>query len=175
MIDLLHAMGTNECELVKRVALRVTEVVRAIMVASGQETAWLCLRAFTPIDLYDLSRWHMDGYYFTPTNKEDLMYKFAVTLRGASTLFYPVSQVERNKVWKKTINREYMQAFCKQDQMVSPQQGEGVFFIGGRTDQSALHSEPSIRENRLFFSIVPCNEKQIGELKKKVRPLPIKK
>ena len=69
----------------------------------------------------------------------------------------------------KVRDRNYMKEFCQIENIVSPRLGEGVVFVGGRgVGLAALHSEPPIHENRLFFSIVPCTENQLVELKARV-------
>ena len=167
---LLTTIGNNDPEVVVRIAHIISDITNKVMVISGEETAWISLRAFIPSHDYDMPRWHMDGYYFTPQDKSTVMYKFAITLLGDGTMFYPVEADQRREVWRKTINRPYMRDYCKQEQIIHAHQGQGAFFVSCRTTQSALHSEPPITKPRLFLSIVPCNEKQIEELKKKVNP-----
>jgi hypothetical protein len=165
--DFLSGIGMNERRLVERAAARLAQITHQIVELSGRETAWVHLRASVPTDRYDIPRWHMDGYYFTPVEGY-LMYKFAVTLVGPSTLFYPIPQELRRTAWRHMLDRKYMQEFCQADRVMSPKEGEGVVFLAGKKTESALHSEPPIHQNRLFFSITPCNEKQLAELKVKV-------
>ena len=165
--DFLSKIGENDENLVLRVASRLTQITNQFMASSQRETAWVHLRASVPTDRYDIPRWHMDGYYFTPVEGY-LMYKFAVTLVGPSTLYYPIPQELRRTAWRHMLDRKYMQEFCQADRVMSPKEGEGVVFLAGKKTESALHSEPPIHQNRLFFSITPCNEKQLAELKVKV-------
>lgn len=165
--DFLSKIGENDENLVLRVASRLTQITNQFMASSQRETAWVHLRASVPTTAYDIPRWHMDGPYFTAAEDEQ-MYKFAVTLIGAPTLFYLLPQELRQTAWRHMRNRKFMQEFCHADLVVSPKQGEGALFLGGRKNESALHTEPPIHQNRLFFSIIPCNEKQLIELKAKV-------
>lgn len=48
--------------------------------------------------------------------------------------------------------------------------GDGVVFIVGDEDFSAVHSESPIYSDRLFISIVPGTKKQIQELYDKWNP-----
>lgn len=175
VIPFLRDLGTDNEILLAAAAQRITDIVELLIHTSDRTTAWISLRALVPTDLYDLARWHMDGFYFSPQGPEELLYKFAITLRGASTLFYPVIKEERRAVWYKTPDRAYMNQLCKPEKIIRPERGEGVVFLSGRVAQSALHAEPPIDEVRLFLSVVPCDEKQIEELKKRVRYQPVNK
>lgn len=164
----LSNIGENEQSLIMRVAARLAQLTDQIMKASGRETAWVHLRASVPTDAYDTPRWHFDGNYFTPVEGYP-MYKFATTLMGPPTLFYPISKELRSTALRHMLDRNYMKEFCSADQILMPKKGEGVVFLAGNKNESALHSEPPIHEKRLFFSITPCNEKQLAELQKKVQ------
>ena len=52
----------------------------------------------------------------------------------------------------------------------SPKKGEGVFFIVSDAKFGAVHSEPKMNENRLFFSVLIGNESEIEELDLKWHP-----
>ena len=167
--NFLHRVTTNDTDLIERVAHTIARIAHTVMEVSQETTGWFLLRTSLPTDAYNIARWHMDGHYFTPTTRTSMMYKFIMTFVGSPTLFYKLPK-DNNRVaiWKKTMDRPYMDTFCTQDLVVTAKKGEGVFFISGNIHESALHSEPPIHENRLFFSIVPCNNQQIIELKKKV-------
>ena len=168
IIALLNDVGPSDVASVQRVAARITTIVAQIMAASGESAAWVNVSASLPTNAYDISRWHMDGYYFTPVEPMSIMYKFIMTLVGPSTLFYQCPKDIRQEIKAKTSDRLCLQSICTLDKIVVPRQGQGVFFLSGRTDWSALHSEPKIDAKRLFFSVVPCSQKQVVELKKKV-------
>ena len=161
-------MGNNSAILAERAAALLTRLTQDIMFSSGRDAAWVHLRASPPTDAYNIPRWHIDGAYFKASGLDDIMYRFALTLKGAPTLFYLLPNELRNEAWNHMLNRRYMQLFCSADRIVAPMIGEGVFFLGGKRDSSALHTEPPIKEHRLFFSIVPCSEDQLIPLKNKV-------
>ncbi|MBA3814482.1 MAG: DUF2608 domain-containing protein [Alphaproteobacteria bacterium] len=75
----------------------IVRIVNDIIQASGQETAWVAVRSFTPTSEYDIPRWHKDGYYYAPYEGDP--YKFAVTLKGSSTLFYSLPTHMREKFY----------------------------------------------------------------------------
>lgn len=167
----LKTIGSNSEDLVAYTAARLAQIVNHVISASGLPTAWVSIRAFVPMPNYDIHRWHMDGYYFTPTSDENLLYKFIITLKGDSTLFYPMERDEWTKIWRKSIDRTFMHSYCDENLIVTPPCGQAALLLGGRVKESAVHSEPRITKQRLTLSIVPCNLQQIEELKKKVRPL----
>ena len=44
---------------------------------------------------------------------------------------------------------------------------EGLIFIVGNKEKALIHSEPSMKEERIFISILPGTEKQIENIKKR--------
>ncbi len=167
--DFFIEVGSNQHAVALQAGARLAQIVNEVVEASGKEAAWVHLRASIPTDRYDLPRWHMDGYYYIPEGPEDLLFKFAATLMGPPTLFYLLPPELRKLAKTQMCNREYMKQFCQVENIVTPRIGEGAIFLGGRgVGVAALHSEPPIHENRLFFSIVPCTKKQLVDLKERV-------
>ena len=163
----IRAIGRNDNSLAERIGTTLAEITHKIMDASGRETGWVYLRAFVPTDAYDIPRWHMDGYYFEP-DAITCMYKFALTVKGHPTLLYRLPKELRLFAWQHMRDRVFMHSFCQPELVVTPEREEGVFFMGGKKDFAALHSEPPVHEKRLFFSLIPCSEQQLIELKPKV-------
>src|SRR5262249_15908206 len=99
----------------------------------------------------------------------DILFKFVVTLVGPTTLFYPLPLELRKSTEQMVHNRQYMKNLCRPENIISPRLGEGAVFRAGQyTTSAALHSEPPIHEDRLFFSIVPCMEMQLPALKVRI-------
>ena len=166
----LTEIGPNPLWIANRVAHRVAEIAHTILSTSGKETAWICLRAGLPNTKYDQPRWHMDAHYYD-VKANSIQYKYALALIGSSTLFYPIPKehIETRKIiWRHMANRQFMSELCDPGKVVSPQRGQGIYFIAGDCRIAAIHSEPPIHENRLFFSIIPCHEEEIASLKEKV-------
>ena len=164
----------------------ITKLVKGLVQASGKETAWVALRPSIPNSEFDLPRWHHDGYYYGP--REIQQYKFALVLKGPSTLFCKLSHDEKNAfdiLKKKEIqkivqdengkiikfeedmsNRQALATMIRDFQapitIANPYQG-AVFVVGG--NNGAIHSEPPISENRLFLSILPGSKSQIEEFR----------
>ena len=167
--DFFSEVGSNGNEVGWWAAARLEQLAIDVLEASGKETAWISLLSFTPTHRFDLPRWHVDGYYYTTNGSEDLLFKFVVTFVGPTTLFYLLPPELRTATEMHSSNRPFMKNFCREEKIVSPLLGEGAVFVAGRyTQVTALHSEPPIHENRLFFSVVPCAESQLTELKTRV-------
>jgi hypothetical protein len=166
----LNEIGPNDAGTIQRVARRVHEIAMEILAISDKESCWVFLRASTPNDRYDLARWHMDGHYYNPV-KDVIQYKFVLTLKGPSTLFYPIPRESielRRVIWRNMNNRQFMTELCDVTKIATPQKGQGAFFIAGNSFLAAVHSEPPIHESRLFFSITPCNQDELAVLRGKV-------
>jgi hypothetical protein len=169
IVNFIGEIGSNGNELTVQIASRLKEIAQKVIEGSGKETGWACLRSFTPTNRFDIPRWHVDGHYYNPNRPEDILFKFVVTLVGPTTLFYQMPLELRKTTEKAVHNRLYMKNFCKQENIISPNLGEGAIFRAGQyTGLAALHSEPPIHENRLFFSVVPCTETQLSALKTRV-------
>ena len=149
----------------------IHEIALNILEASGKTDAWFCLRAIPPTNAYDLPRWHMDGYYYKDLQHEKVQYKFVTALLGPSTLFYslPTSHEElRRNIWAHMNQRVLISQICAHVPPTSCRTGEGAFFIASNVKKAALHSEPPTHEERLFFSIVPCEPSDLPSMKKRI-------
>lgn len=151
----------------------IVQIVNDIVQASGQETAWIAVRSFTSTSEYDVPRWHTDGYYYEPRRGNP--YKFALTLKGESTLFYRLpaterdafSALQRKGTEQNQYNRHALADLLGRSpealSITKPNQG-AVFIVG--SDIAAVHSEPPIHEERLFLSVLPGSREQIKEWEK---------
>jgi hypothetical protein len=168
----LEKIGPNpRDEVVDPCVALIHEIAVKIMEASGKGYAWFFLRATPPTDAYDLPRWHMDGYYYKDLKREKVQYKFVTALLGPSTYFYllPNTYEElRRNIWAHMRQRSLIAQICSNIAPVSLRTGEGAFFIASNVKRAALHSEPPIHEDRLFFSIVPCDESDLASMKERI-------
>jgi len=170
----LGEVGPNPPDLARFVAVKVARVAAEILALSDKPSFWISLRASTPRHEYDIPRWHFDGYYM-PTlagQKAPMQYKFALTLKGPSTLFCPIPTdfAELRQLLSSLMtNRPLMSELCGLSPLISPPKGFGAFFIGGNPKTAAVHSEPRLAETtRLFLSIVPCNLAEVERVKAKL-------
>lgn len=160
-INTLDQKNKNDA---KEVAQFIGRLVKDILKTSGQETAWIAVRAFTPTPEYNIPRWHTDGYYYKPYEHQ---YKFVVTLKGQSTLFYKLPSEMRTQFFRlqDSNNRESLAHMLNvPSRCFQPKLGQVAVYIVG-ADNSAVHSEPPISEARLFLSILPGSRAQIEEWK----------
>ena len=167
MTDFFQKIGDNSMTLSANVSKVRRKMADEVLSLSGKEYAWVHISAQVPTEEFDIPRWHLDGHFYHITQPE-LMYKFVFTPLGPPTLFYRLERDERKSIWQRTVDRVYMQSYCQQENIVTCQKKQGAFFIGGNLAKAALHSEPAIKENRIFFCVIPCTQKQLGELKQKI-------
>lgn len=172
--EFIKALGKGNETNAKEIARLIVRLVNEILQASGRETAWVAVRAFTPTSEYDVPRWHTDGYYFEPYSGN--LNKFALTLKGSPTLFYPLPNDKKEQFYALRDKGSEQNDYNRQDladtlgqpkEIIStaqPYQG-AVFIVGSHN--AAVHSEPPIKEERLFISILPGSKTQIKEWESK--------
>jgi hypothetical protein len=159
----LRRIGTNDEQLIQKITQIIFEVASRVRLASDKETAWVCVRASTSSPMFDMSRWHWDGYYYFPYS--GFAFKFAMVLKGNPTLFCQVTNDLRKTVQIHFNDREFLSNLLDKSFIESPHMGQGAFFIVGDKNSAAVHSEPKMDGERLFLSVLPGNENEISELK----------
>jgi len=165
--EFLRRIGNDDEEVIQAVADIINRTVQNVVKASNKNSAWVTVRAFTPDDEYDIPRWHIDGQYYglmSPYPYPDLVFKFAAVLKGPSTLLYNLPDDMREIFNSHWDDRLFLSELLDLNQAESPAKGQGVFFIVSDKEIGAVHSEPKIDENRLFFSILIGDESEINEL-----------
>jgi hypothetical protein len=161
----LKNIGDNDELVINATTKVIARLVQQVVNASNKNTAWVCVRASTPTPTFDIPRWHIDGqYYGFNRPSTELVFKFAAALKGNSTLLYDLPANQRDLFFANMDNRNFLSEFLDLNKAESPKKGEGVFFIVANKDMGAVHSEPKIQENRLFFSILVGDESDIEEL-----------
>ncbi|MBX9786736.1 MAG: hypothetical protein K2Y08_05300 [Alphaproteobacteria bacterium] len=166
----INTLDRKNKNYAKKVAQFIKRLVKDVLKASGQETAWIAVRAFTPTPEYNIPRWHTDGYYYKPYEHQ---YKFVVTLKGQSTLFYKLPSDMRTqffllqddyKIQDNHKRKSLANMLNEPSRRFQPKLAQMATYIVG-SDNSAIHSEPPISEARLFLSILPGSRSQIKEWK----------
>lgn len=188
--NFLRDIGNDDPVLIQSITDIICKITSNVMQAFQNQTAWVLIRSSVPHPFFDMPRWHMDGYYYSPMYGPQ--YKFATALKGNPTLFYPLEPTERNAYL--TFHQEFWEGFILEDigkwlqklekeraivnqifdikVAQSPKRGWGAFFIVGDPKLSALHSEPKIDSDRLFIAILPGHESQIEEFyQQSLKPL----
>ncbi len=169
----LNSIGNNDEEVIEVITKIITRTVQNIVSASSRNSAWVCVRAFTPTANFNTPRWHIDGAYYGlngPFPYPKTVFKFAATLKGSPTLLYQLPDDQRDTFIEHQHDREFLSEYLDIDKAESPRRGEGVFFIVANNRQGAVHSEPSIDSNRLFFSVLIGDKSEIEELYSRWHP-----
>ncbi len=167
--DFLKNVGNNDQKTAEEAAVIITKLVRSVLTGCQKESAWVALRAFVATDEYNQPRWHRDGYYFPPFSGAP--FKFIATLKGAPTLFYelPAAIRERFEMLEEQQNRAGLADLLDPSLAQTSGFGQGsVFIVGAKF--AAVHSEPVIRGQRLFLSVLPGSRAEIKELDQRWNP-----
>jgi len=162
-------VGISDGNAIQTATRIILSASQAVVMAAQKETAWVCVRSFLPTSEYDVPRWHCDGGFYEPFDSVQL--KFCAMLKGASTLFGALEPQTRGDfftLFDRSITedrrREGTLSLVKEGSIKTPTPGHGAFFVAGDDQRSTVHSEPAIREPRLFFSVVPGTEDEIKSL-----------
>jgi hypothetical protein len=162
----LSNIGNSDSEVVNRVASRIQQIADQILNASAKDSIWLWLRAKASVNVSKQLNWHLDWSFY---QGKGIQYRFVMTLKGPSTLFYPLSTENialREKIWRRE-DRYFFAKYCCADEIFIPGPNLGVVFLNKQG--GALHSEPlDMDGGRLFLSIVPCNKEEMAHLKPRV-------
>jgi hypothetical protein len=172
IVIFLQDIGNKDLIFLQKTTEQICQIVATLLETSQRETGWVCLRAFLPTEDRTQRRWHFDGGYYRPKIPNALLCKWIVTLKGPSTLFYCSprdNRQERHTLWMSTWNPTLMASLCLEEQIFTPQRGQGALFIAASEKNGALHAEPPIHEPRLMLSFVPCFETEIPYLKQRIQ------
>jgi hypothetical protein len=159
--EFLRNIGNDDEELIQEATTIIYKIITQVTKGFGKQTAWVSIRASLPNHDYDIPRWHMDGYYYSPYFS--VQYKFAVGLKGNPTLFYAIDETMRDTYWNHFQDRETLSQLFDVNQAETAPKGSGAIFIVGNRNYSALHSEPKIDSKRIFMSILPGQDCEIEE------------
>ncbi len=165
----LRAIGNDDERAIQTVTEIILETALKVAKACGKETAWVCVRSFVPSPAFDQPRWHVDGYYYPLYSGFPV--KFVAALKGPQTLFYRLPEELRETFIVNERNQIALNKLLDGTKAESPNRGFGAFFIVGDEHASAIHSEPPIHTERLFFSVLPGDKAEIDELYTRWHPL----
>lgn len=166
----LRQIGNDDENVIQAVTEIISRTAGNITKAAHKESAWVCVRASTPNHDFDIPRWHMDGQYYGPYPYPGMVFKFGAVLKGPPTLLYYVSQDIRDKFNANQNDRIFLSELLNVHAAESPKRGQGVLFIVADDNMGAVHSEPRMDENRLFFSVLVGDESEIHELYSRWHP-----
>lgn len=160
----LKDIGNNDEEANQVVTEIISRIVNNVTKASGKNSAWVSIRFFTPPDESYIPRWHLDGSYYGPYPYPGLVFKFAAVLKGPGTLLFSLENDMRSIFIANEENRLFLSELLDIHKAESAKRGQGIFFIVGDEELGAVHSEPEITEDRLFFSVLVGDQAEIEEL-----------
>lgn len=168
--EFLRGIGDNDEECIKKITAIIIRITDQVNNAAGKETAWVSVRPSEPNHEFDIPRWHQDGYFYAPYS--GFSFKFAAALKGNSTVFCQLSKGLReifqinfdHRLQLSLEHRVLLDSLLEECKKESVKPGHGAFFIVGDPNSAAIHSEPKIDSDRLFFSVLPGNDSEIEEL-----------
>lgn len=184
--DFIFSLGNN-LEKSEFASSIITKLIHNLSFAAKKGSACVFMKSALPNDLFDMPRWHIDGRFFS-LKSDSLQYKIVTTLKGDSTLFYPVDDKAREEFnaihtnnlnsirnqdgsveYEKLLrvseeNRKVLASKLDLANAISNQEGQAAIFVVG-SDFAAIHSEPAIKSPRLFLSILPATKEEAEELR----------
>jgi hypothetical protein len=182
-LETLKMIGNNTEEDVQKMADIIKRLAQEVCNGYGRKYVWVSIRANNPIDIWDVPRWHTDGNFFiNPKSRTKQQSKFITVLKGAGTLMIhpqPNNEIIEKiaKLWSEIRNnykeqmsiefRKKYDAILVNENKKQLNNEQGLVFMVGNRDRALIHSEPPMREDRLFISILPGYEYEITELNKR--------
>lgn len=181
-IDLFLAdVGTNDEELLSELRQTLVRAIKGMLRDFKAESAMVMLRVKLPTTDFEIPRWHRDSSFFTRTNGKKI-FKKVFTPKGASTRFATINSeaaLDLEKVDQANFNklREGLTSpedFDQEnlrirkavidfvDELLPLTPGDSMIYeIGGH--EMIMHSEPDIKEPRIFMSVVVGSVEEIEE------------
>ena len=170
----------NDPIISQKSASVILKIIKSYLIVTDKEYLWFDMRSSNPNNFFDMPRWHVDGPMYNPEYyiKNDLpQFKLAGVLIGPTTLF---------KLDNKEMLESYREAFSfahknfdksatmekrkfindKLDKYEShqPANDEASIFIVSSKNKSAVHSEPPVNKDRIFYSVVSGTRDEILDL-----------
>lgn len=170
LTNITSYLGTigNDLDTSKKVAnLLVTKIIIPYLDANDNKSLWFTIRTEeSGNNLFEIPRWHTDGYFYEATSDDEIQTKLVGILVGDATLFkyYNKDMLQKYRELQPTRNRELIDSALMEYPTFTPNNDQIVVFIVGNENRSAVHSEPNMRGKRFFYSVVGGNENQIRSL-----------
>ncbi|MGI4851060.1 MAG: hypothetical protein ACRYGR_03895 [Janthinobacterium lividum] len=103
---------------------------------------------------------------FTSESWQKIRTQFDQSLQQ-NTMTEEQIQDEKNRLYEQE-EKIFLSQMIQKSQIISLPSGQGMIFKVGNLTTAALHSEPPIKEDRLFLSIVPCGFKDISGMRQRL-------
>lgn len=183
-LETLKMIGNNTEEDVQKMADIIKRLAQEVCNGYGRKYVCVSIRANNPHHFFDIPRWHIDGYFFrNPKSRTKQQSKFITVLKGAGTLMiHPQPKKEVIEKIEKLLSdlgnnneedqmsikfRKKYDAILVNENKKQLNNEQGLVFMVDNRDRVLIHSEPPMREDRLFISILPGYEYEITELNKR--------
>ncbi len=187
LTDYFAKLGNNSAETIDAISGLVNRIADNTAKDFNKDSVWVNVRTSVQSDEHDIPRrWHRDGQYFTPEEKDgekEKSYKLVFTIKGPSTRFAEkidperFEQLERRGMENYDANhndnyQKYEQEEIKIRQElatvireIDPSTNEqAVLYLVGDND-AKVHAEPTMDSPRIFIQVLPGSKDQISEWK----------
>jgi len=161
----------------------ISKIIKPYTEATNKNYIWFTIRIMFPDNFFEIPRWHYDGYFYNSLEYSDKnlpQIKLAGVLMGPSTLFKKDNPEMRQKFMESYANlyRNFDRSDQKKDlenrkeidttlnkyPTFQPNENQAVVFKVGSKNNAAIHSEPNMCCDRIFYSVVSGNKEEIKEL-----------
>lgn len=182
VLDYLDKIGDNKKTDIKKVFCYIVKTIKIMTNKFGFDHFWLIIRSLPPDDTYKNFRWHSDGNMFKNSNRRQ--FKLVSVPKGEGTLFVEPDMKTRKKFYKiydeqhteftpdlsnfKQVINKFGPLLNNVLRKIEVKQFKNNYiaeFNVGDREIGAIHSEPDITEERLFFSIVLGTKEEIDSRK----------
>lgn len=176
----LKSLGNNTDDQIHIIYKIIDKIIQTVLSGYKKEQFWLSIRVTTSNDIFNIPRWHTDGYFFGSNIPNQS--KFVTVLKGPGTLlkqstdeikkiFYENQNDLRKKVKENKLSKEDQNKIYQENKPIIAEKLQDfptiqlnnnqmlVFYVGD--DNSAIHSEPrmdDMKYGRFFISILPYKE-----------------
>ena len=176
--NFIESLSIKNCVISHNITNIITNLVDNIAHANQQKasSAYIRITSSNGAEHYEQDYrpiWHVDSCADAIINEKEKYFcnsaAYTFVLKGAATLFYPLSIIEREKII--SINKNYNYIAYEHglenlniEQSTSAKFGEGVVFLTG-INFGAVHAIPLINTERLFVLVTPTDDGEISRLK----------
>lgn len=160
-------------EDIDKIKTIIKSLVREMMMITKKDSALIHIRASKKTSYFDVPRWHQDGNYFG--NNEALI-KMVTTLKGDSTLVrkYTKDTIRHINEYNDKLSKLYKDqsnGLDKKELRLRKELSDKLGPTGEESKSSivyyvnhqygAIHSEPKIKQDRLFLAMLPASKKDL--------------
>lgn len=178
----LGELDGNTSRVIDSLSSLITRVAINLQQSFSQEAAFVLVRVVLPNDHFVIPRWHQDGHYVQDASEEE--YKLVFTVKGPQTRFAEIVDFEKFQrcILEDAENvrlHEYdLDVYEQEDLRIRKalastvseseplREGCATMYRVGSSD-ARVHSEPHIKEPRIFMSVVAGSLDQIEKLRQR--------